>query len=149
MSGRQFGWLASVAYLLTMVALVAGMLWARNWVEHVYSDPAAQSNWQAYRESMAQEADDAAAPVRRRVPQSAEPPALVLMRDYFGVCLAIAVVLSSALFGTLALMTAGLLVRSRGAVKDRAGEDREGESPPDSAVSARQKPRPPGHRGDG
>ena len=52
-------------------------------------------------------------PVKRRVPKSAEPPALVLMRDYFAVCLAIAVVLSSVLFGTF-------MVLVRGAMSSRA-----------------------------
>jgi hypothetical protein len=37
-------------------------------------------------------------PVKRRVPKSQEPPALRLMRDYFGVSLAATVVFGSLLF---------------------------------------------------
>ena len=39
-------------------------------------------------------------------------PALVLMRDYFGVCLAVAVVLSSVLFGTFMVMARGAMANS-------------------------------------
>lgn len=118
MTGRQYRYVAAVTYLLTMAALVAGMLHARQRVDQVYNNPAERSKWQVYRDSMAQQSEDADAPVRRRVPQSVEPPAQVLMRDYFGVCLTIALVLSSALFGTLALMLGGLLVRSPDARQD-------------------------------
>jgi hypothetical protein len=47
--------------------------------------------------------------VKRREPKSAEPPALVLMRDHFAVCLSLAVVLSSVLFGTFMFFVRGAL----------------------------------------
>ena len=47
--------------------------------------------------------------VQRRAPKSAEPPALVLMRDHFAACLAIAVLLSSVLFGTFMVLVRGAL----------------------------------------
>jgi hypothetical protein len=51
-------------------------------------------------------ADDAS-PVKRRPPKSPQPPALLLMRDYFGVCLALAIVLSSVLFATFMFFVRG------------------------------------------
>ncbi len=47
-------------------------------------------------------------PVRRRTPKSVEPPALVLMRDYFAVCAVISVVLCTVLFGTVMLLVRGI-----------------------------------------
>ena len=48
-------------------------------------------------------------PVKRRVPKSAEPPALKLMRDHFGVCLGLSLVLSSVLFGTFMIFVRGAI----------------------------------------
>ncbi len=48
-------------------------------------------------------------PVRRKAPSSDEPPALVLMRDYFGVMLSGAVLFGSLLFAVLAIALRGVL----------------------------------------
>jgi hypothetical protein len=40
-------------------------------------------------------------PVKRRPPTSDEPPALRLMRDYFGICLGATLVFGSLLFGMI------------------------------------------------
>jgi len=45
--------------------------------------------------------------VKRRAPKSAQPPALVLMRDYFAVCLGGALVLSTVLFATFMMLVRG------------------------------------------
>ena len=45
----------------------------------------------------------------------AQPPALVLMRDHFGVCLSLAIVLSTVLFGTFMMLV-------RGAMGSRVGQ---------------------------
>jgi hypothetical protein len=65
-------------------------------------------DWEAWREAV-QESQSGTGPVQRRVPKSDEPPALVLMRDHFGVCLTIALVLSSILFGTFVLFARGVM----------------------------------------
>jgi hypothetical protein len=48
-------------------------------------------------------------PVQRRVPKSAEPPALVLMRDYFGVSMAGAILFSSVLYWVIAWFVSGIV----------------------------------------
>ena len=50
-----------------------------------------------------------AGPVKRREPKSLEPPALVLMRDHFAVCLGLALLLSTVLFGTFMFFVRGAL----------------------------------------
>jgi hypothetical protein len=50
-----------------------------------------------------------AGPVKRRVPGSLEPPALVLMRDHFAVCLGFALLLSTVLFGTFMFFVRGAM----------------------------------------
>jgi hypothetical protein len=109
MTSGQFRVAATTVYVLTMIALVLGLFRARQWVAGTYSDNAARSEWQSFRDDVVRQSTDNA-PVRRRVPQSAEPPALVLMRDYFVVCLAISLVLSTALFATMTLFVGGVVV---------------------------------------
>jgi hypothetical protein len=103
-----FGWL--VAYLAVIALVVASVSYMRSVAMAVYGTPQAQSEWDTWREGV-KELEEQPYPVKRRVPQSTEPPALVLMRDYFRVCLTIAVVLSTVLFGTF-------MVLLRGAVRD-------------------------------
>jgi hypothetical protein len=97
-----------VGYLVMLALLALGLVRARRWANAAYASAAAQANWQEFRDDVAQDADRGG-PVRRRVPQSGEPPALVLMRDHFPACAALAVVLSSALYFTLAFFFAGAL----------------------------------------
>ena len=52
------------------------------------------------------------APVRLRVPKSPEPPAAVLLRDYFGVLITGVVVLSSFLFWVVVWLASGALATS-------------------------------------
>jgi hypothetical protein len=96
-------------YVALLVAVVGGLFFARQRALIAYGTEEAQSEWDAWR-------DDAkklgGGPVVRREPKSAEPPALVLMRDYFAVCLVIAVALSSVLFGTLVFLVRGALSTS-------------------------------------
>ena len=67
-----------------------------------------KKEWDAWRTD-AQKMAEESTTVKRRPPKSAEPPALVLMRDYFPACLALAVLLSSVLFGTIMLLARGAL----------------------------------------
>jgi len=104
----SFGWLA--AYFAVIALVVASVSYMRSVAVAVYGTPQAQTEWDTWREDV-KELEKLPYPVKRRVPKSTEPPALVLMRDYFGVCLTIAVVLSTVLFGTF-------MVLVRGAVRD-------------------------------
>jgi hypothetical protein len=98
------GWLAAYAVVLAFV--VGSVSYMRNVAIAVYGTPQAQTEWDTWREDV-KELEKLPYPVKRRTPKSVEPPALVLMRDYFGICLAIAVVLSSVLFGTFMLLARG------------------------------------------
>jgi UPF0716 family protein affecting phage T7 exclusion len=103
-------WLA--AYVLLIGAVVGGMLFGRQQALAVYGSQAAQAEWDAWREDARRLAEESG-PVKRRVPKSPAPPALVLMRDHFGVCLMLALVLSTVLFGTFMLLVRGATASRR------------------------------------
>ncbi len=96
---RWLGW--AVAYLAFLALVIWGCFAARQSALATFGTPAAQAEWDAWRAAAAEQAESG--PVRRKVPKSTEPPALVLMRDYFGVVLSAAVVFGSVLFALLAL----------------------------------------------
>jgi len=108
---RWFGhwlWLWAVGY----AALVGGVVWAmfaaRDAAITSLSTPEAVADWERWRADVAADRDRPA-PVARRVPKSTEPPAVVLMRDNFGVLLAGAVFFSSLLFWISAWLATGML----------------------------------------
>jgi hypothetical protein len=119
MNRSRFRVLAGGAYVLVMAAVVLGLFRARQWATNSLADSTAHARWNSFRDDVARQADEAA-PVRRRVPRSAEPPGLVLMRDYFGVCLVIALVLTSALFATTAFFVGGVVLSRGTTPADRA-----------------------------
>lgn len=79
-----------------MGTVFGGLYWGRQASFRAYSGLEAQSDWNRFRDDMARLSKEG--PVERRRPKSPEPPALVLMRDYFGVSLAAAAVFGSLLF---------------------------------------------------
>jgi hypothetical protein len=94
--------------LIAMLAAVAGgMFRVRDSVLRS-ADAESQEAWEEWRASVREEQGDPG-PVQRRVPRSEEPPALVLLRDHFAVCLAIALVLSAVLVGTFVLFARGVM----------------------------------------
>ena len=95
-------------YVVMLAAVVGGTLHMRKVATDIYGSAAAQAEWDAWREDAQKMADDPSL-VQRRAPKSVQPPALVLMRDYFAVCLGGAVVLSSVLFGTFMVLVRGAL----------------------------------------
>ena len=101
--------LIGVLYVVFLCVLVWVLLAARQRVLTTESSPAARENWQAWR-AEAKRQQDGNGPVTRRVPKSSEPPSLVLLRDHFVISFAILVVLSSALYFTIAIMVRGVLV---------------------------------------
>src|SRR5436190_21268442 len=100
------GWLAG--YLIMLAAVVGGVWYGRRQALAVYGSQQAQTDWDDWR-SDAKKMAEQPGPVNRREPKSAEPPALVLMRDRFLVCLLLAVVLSSVLFGTFMIFIRGAM----------------------------------------
>jgi hypothetical protein len=105
-------------YLLMVFAIVYGMWAARRMALATFNSPAAARQWQVWRDQSSEEADPQG-PVQRRPSRSPEPPALILMRDYFGVCLVFAVAISSLLYGALALMIVGAVARPERPPADR------------------------------
>ena len=95
-----------LAYVVVLGLVVERTFYARRMALTVYGSQAAQAEWDTWRADASKMAEGTS-PVKRRVPKSPEPPALVLMRDYFGVCLALAVVLSTVLFATFAFFVRG------------------------------------------
>jgi hypothetical protein len=100
----HLGWL--IAYLAMLALVTRGVFYGRQQALAVYGSAEAQTEWDAWR-SDAKKMAEQPSTVKRRAPKSAEPPALVLMRDYFVVCFAGAVVLSTVLFGTFMLLVQG------------------------------------------
>jgi hypothetical protein len=102
-------WLA--AYLVVVTGVVLVMLQLRLVTLRSLDTPEAQAEWNAWREAPPNVRTDL--PVRRHPPSSDEPPALILMRDYFPVMMAAAVVFGSLLFAAIALAARGALWRDR------------------------------------
>jgi hypothetical protein len=102
----------ALSYLAVLAAVVGALVKARRDVVRVYGTPAAQVEWDTWRTDAKKMAEHPA-PVKRREPKSAEPPALVLMRDHFASCLGLAVLLSSVLFGTFMFFIRGALAASK------------------------------------
>lgn len=98
---------AIVVYLLLMAAVIVGLRQAREWSLQTFSPAGARTDWQKFRDDTAKSNQES--PVQRRVPRSVEPPALVLMRDYFVICNVISIVLTTALYGAVTFMVLGVL----------------------------------------
>ena len=106
-------WIWFAGYLLLVIAVVGLLTAARSWTLRNLNRAEARSDWQMWRQA-AQEQSGREGPVMRRVPRTAEPPALVLMRDYYGTCVAVALVLLSALYVTLMVMVRGVMRNASG-----------------------------------
>ena len=105
-SGYRASGILGVCYLILAAAIVGGSLYARAWAIRVYGSPQAQAQWDQWRAEAARLSTEG--PVKRRVPKSDKPPALVLATTYFGICLTIALVLSTVLFATATYLIQGV-----------------------------------------
>jgi hypothetical protein len=105
---RSWFWLFAVCYAALLIAVIWSMLSARRWALVELATPKAAEEWEKWRDDVRQQ-QDRQATVQRRVPKSAEPPTLVLLRDYFVVSMAGAVVFSSLLFFVIAWLLTGML----------------------------------------
>jgi hypothetical protein len=99
-----------------MVALVWGMFAMRMNVLRELNTQKSHENWQHWRSDVERQQQQTQT-IPRRIPKSEEPPALVLMRDYFVTCLVGAVLFVSLLFWAVA----GLAI---GAITDSSALDR-------------------------
>ena len=113
-----------ICYLVFIFPIVGLTFSARRWALQELATPAAHRQWETWREDVRQGRDPQGPTVARRTPGSAEPPALILLRDYFPACLVAAISFSSLLFA----MTAWFLIGAYQGEK-RGGEKR---GPPES-----------------
>jgi len=107
----QFSLAWLLAYLVVLGLVIGGLLYGRQQALETYGAEQAQTDWDTWR-SDAKDMAMGAGPVKRREPRSREPPALVLMRDHFAACLALALLLSTVLFGTFMFFIRGALQSS-------------------------------------
>lgn len=95
-----------VGYVVLVAAIVGSMVWERHAVLTDLSTPDSLADWEAWRQDVRQQQANPG-PVKRRVPKSDEPPALILMRDYFVVSLAGAIFFTSMLYWIMAWLVTG------------------------------------------
>jgi hypothetical protein len=107
-SNRRKTWFAALVagYIALVTAVVGSMLWQRHAIFHEFGTPEALANWQSWRGDVQQNQSEPG-PVQRQVPKSTEPPALVLMRDYFTVSMFGAIFFTSILYWIMAWFIAG------------------------------------------
>jgi hypothetical protein len=98
-------------YIVLVSAVIGMMFWLRLTAVPDWSSPKSISDWQAWQKDV-REQQTKPGPVERRVPKSDEPPTLVLMRDFFAVMMAGALLFSSLLYWIMAWLVTGIL-RSR------------------------------------
>lgn len=96
---------ALALYLVTLIAIVVGTVRARQQTLITYGTVQAQADWNKWREEASGQTNEGT--VSRRQPRSAEPPALVLMRDHFTAVLWAGVVFGSLLYMLLAIVVVG------------------------------------------
>jgi hypothetical protein len=97
---------AMVVYLIAMAAVVYGLRAARAAALRDYGSASAASEWQEWRREATKQSEGEG-PVKRRSPKSEKPPALMLMTEHFNTCLALSLLLTSVLYGTLVAMVHG------------------------------------------
>jgi hypothetical protein len=109
---KRFWTVSLLGYLAVMTAVVVLLVRTRDEQIARLSQPRAQDAWQDWRSAAAEQADGEG-PVQRRTPQSVEPPALVLLRDHFGVVLAATIIFGTALLAVIFLAVHGVLARTQ------------------------------------
>jgi hypothetical protein len=97
----------TLGYVVLVCVVVGTMLWLRQSAVPDWSSPKSVSDWQAWQQDV-REQQAKHGPVERRVPKSDEPPALVLMRDFFAVMMVGALLFSSLLYWIMAWFVTGI-----------------------------------------
>jgi hypothetical protein len=118
--GAAWRRLTTAAVAAVWLALLAGppLLLLREreaWLERL-ERPAVRADWDAFRDDMRRQSGrdgPVPGPVQRKVPKSAEPPALVWLRDHVGLAIAAWLLFVGVLGGFFCLMVAGA-VTARG-----------------------------------
>ncbi len=97
-----------LGYVTLLSTIIITMVYERASVLSGYSTQPELTAWQNWREDEKQRQTDPG-PVIRKVPTSEEPPALVLMRDYFKVSLFGATFFTSLLYWIMAWFVTGAM----------------------------------------
>jgi hypothetical protein len=100
--------LAIVLYIAMLSGVTWGMFYARDVAAPQLDTRQGQANWEVWRREAADQAAGKG-PVARREPKSTEPPLVVLMRDYFAVCLVGAIVFSTLLYAVAVFVIRGIV----------------------------------------
>lgn len=95
-----------LAYLAAMTLVVAGLMVVRQRTLARLDTPDARRQWQQWKQQTNRQ-QQANGPVRRRPVSSDEAPALILLRDRFGVIVATTVMVFSFLFAFLVFVARG------------------------------------------
>lgn len=108
------GWLRwFVGYVALLLATVWGLTRVREWTLRELSTPAANQSWQDWKQAESQRQAQTDEPVRRRIPRSGEPPALILMRESFPVIVVTCGAMATFLYGFLVVLVRGSLRTGR------------------------------------
>lgn len=108
--------LATAFWLVCYLALMGLGMWelhrAHQWALASFDSTSEegkerQADWEKWRKE-AEEQADGKGPVKRRIPKSTEPPTLVLLRDYYGMCLTAFLLFGSVLYGTFVFFVRGI-----------------------------------------
>lgn len=110
MSRLALGFL--VLYGLFLLVAVGSLLLTRHWALTTLGTPEELAHWEDFREEMARQAETKQGLVEHKRRKSPEPPALVLLRDYFGTCVAATLVFGSLLYAMLAFAILGSFLPS-------------------------------------
>jgi hypothetical protein len=107
-AGWRFVLIGAIGYVVMVVSVVWSLAAARQSALATLATEQSIDDWQTWRNDVRRQQTEPG-PVARRVPKSAEPPGLVLMRDYYAVCVTGALLFTSLLYWILAWFLRGML----------------------------------------
>jgi hypothetical protein len=96
MSKTNIAWLAG--YLLVLAAVIWAVVATRQWAIGQLNNDTARAQREEFLDSLRRE-QAAGDPIQRRIPESNEPPELVMLRDRFWVVMTAACVFTSLFYG--------------------------------------------------
>ncbi|MGE0609150.1 MAG: hypothetical protein AB7O62_18800 [Pirellulales bacterium] len=102
---------AGLLWLLSLAGIVWLLLAVRANTVSALDSPEARQAWLKWKQDEAEHASSPSEPVRRKIPKSDEPPALLLLRDRFATLLAGALVTWSFFYGFTALIVHGMFFK--------------------------------------
>jgi len=104
--------IALAGYLVVVAAVFAAFASARNWASTTLTSPEATQEWRDWAAEEASRAESPDQPVRRRTPKSPEPPALVLLRDYYATIVGASLLIATFVYAFMAWMLWGVATGS-------------------------------------